>query len=132
MLSNPFIVVSVFLLSLLLLALFFGFVMQRRRRGSKASLASAPDWAQAISKPASAGGERIASVISEQIEDLVKARMQADPMLQDLKIDFGTSADGALEIWIDDQRYEDVNAIPDERIRIMIQEAVAAYNQGES
>ena len=121
MFSNPFLVVSVFLLSLLLLALFFGIVMQRRRRGSKATSAS---------KPVSSGGERIASVISEQIEDLVKARMQADPTLRDLKIDFGTSADGSLEIWIDDQRFDDVDSVPDERIRNMIQEAVTAYNQG--
>ena len=130
MFSNPFLVVTAFLILLMLLALFFGIVMQRRRRGSKATPASSPDWAQSASKPVSSGGERIASVISEQIEELVKARMQADPTLRDLKIDFGTSADGSLEIWIDDQRYDDVDSVPDERIRSMIQEAVTAYNQG--
>ena len=72
----------------------------------------------------------MASLISETIEDLVRERMQKDPTLQGQKIDFGTSSDGTLEIWIDDERYLDVAAIPNEKIRAIIQEAVKAYNEG--
>jgi hypothetical protein len=74
----------------------------------------------------------MASTIAEQIEELVRGRLDADPTLSNLTIDFGSSDDGMLEIWIEDQCYTDVNAIPDERIRGLIQEAVSAYNRGEA
>ena len=73
----------------------------------------------------------MASPISEAIEDAVRARMVADPSLKAHSIDFGTSPDGGLEIWLDEERYLDVAAIRDERIRTLIQEAVDAYNQGK-
>jgi hypothetical protein len=38
--------------------------------------------------------------------------------------------DGTLEIWLGDERFLDLDEIPDERIRSIIQEAVEAYNKG--
>ena len=76
--------------------------------------------------------EEDSEVVEETIEDLVRERMQKDPTLQGQKIDFGTSSDGTLEIWIDDERYLDVAAIPNEKIRAIIQEAVKAYNEGNA
>ena len=128
--SNPLIVVGVFFLILFFAALIFGLVMQRRKGASDTSASSTADWVSSISGPSTEGGERMASLISETIEDLVRERMQKDPTLQGQKIDFGTSSDGTLEIWIDDERYLDVAAIPNEKIRAIIQEAVKAYNEG--
>jgi hypothetical protein len=130
--SNPLIVVGVFFLILFFAALIFGLVIQRRRGASESSASSAADWMSSISSPTALGEERMASFISETIEDLVRERMQKDPTLQGQKIDFGTSSDGTLEIWIDDERYLDVAAIPNEKIRAIIQEAVKAYNEGNA
>ena len=58
--------------------------------------------------------------------------MGADPSLREVKIDFGSTSDGALEIWIDDERYLDVDAIPKEKIRTIIHEAVRSYNEGSA
>jgi hypothetical protein len=130
--SNPLIVVGVFFLILFIAALIFGLVIQRRRGASKTSARPGADWVNSISSPAASGGERMASLVSETIEDLVRERMQMDPTLQGQKIDFGTSSDGALEIWIDDERYLDVDAIPNKEIRTIIQEAVKVYNEGSA
>lgn len=132
MFSNPLIVVGTFLLVLVLMALLYGVLMQRRRGASNRTAASAPDWVGSVSSSAPSGGERLASVISEQIEDLVRSRIQADPALQGMDIDFGTSGDGGLEIWLDGVCYTDIASIPDTRIQVIIQGAVAAYNQGEA
>jgi hypothetical protein len=77
-------------------------------------------------------GERIAAPISEVIEDMVRERMGADPSLREVKIDFGSTSDGALEIWIDDERYLDVDEIPKEKVRTIIHEAVRSYNEGSA
>jgi hypothetical protein len=132
MFSNPSLVISIFLLAILLMALAYGILRQRRRTGSQAAHPLSRAWNQAFSQPDPAEGERMASTIAEQIEELVRGRLDADPTLSNLTIDFGSSDDGMLEIWIEDQCYTDVNAVPDERIRRLIQEAVSAYNRGEA
>jgi hypothetical protein len=45
------------------------------------------------------------------------------------QVDFGTAHDGSLEIWIGDQRYTSVEALPDPRIRQAVADAVAAFNR---
>jgi hypothetical protein len=125
-LTNPIWVVGGFFLLLFLSALFYGALMQRRRTDPEPG--DAPDWAQSLSQ--SSSQERMASPASEQIEELVQQRMQGDPNLKDVDLDFATSVDGGLEIWIDEQRYSNIDSIPDERIQTIIREAVDAYNQG--
>ncbi len=131
-LNNPVIVVGIFFLVVFFVALVLGLIMQRRRAVSDASDGSAPGWVGSMRESPTSAGERIASPISEVIEEMVQQRMAGDPSLQGLKIDFGTSADGALEIWIDAERYSNVDDIRDSRIRTLIQEAVAAYNEGNA
>jgi hypothetical protein len=131
-LNNPVIVVGIFFLVVFFVALVLGLIMQRRRAVSDASDGSAPGWVGSMRESPASAGERIASPISEVIEEMVQQRMAGDPSLQGLKIDFGTSADGALEIWIDAERYSNVDDIRDSRIRTLIQEAVAAYNEGNA
>jgi hypothetical protein len=74
-------------------------------------------------------GERQASVVSEQIEELVRSRMAQQPGLAGRRIDFATAADGGLEIWLDDVAYRSVDEIPDARIREIVAEAVASFNR---
>ncbi len=73
-------------------------------------------------------GEEQASPISEQIEGMVQIRLAEYPDLAGQVIDFGTAADGSLEIWIADKRYTSVDDIPDARVRGAISEAVDAFN----
>ncbi len=74
-------------------------------------------------------GERQASLISEQIEEMVKIDLAGYPDLADVTIDFGTGEDEGLEIWVGEDRYSEVSAIPDERIRNSIEKAVNSFNQ---
>jgi len=74
-------------------------------------------------------GERRASLVSEQIEELVRSRMAQQPELASRQIDFATGADGGLEIWLDDVCYRSVSEIPDPKIRDLVTEAVASFNR---
>lgn len=73
-------------------------------------------------------GEEQASLISEQVEGMVRKRLAEYPDLAGQVVDFGTAADGSLEIWIADKRYTNVDDIPDARVRDAISEAVEAFN----
>ena len=73
-------------------------------------------------------GERQASMISEQIEEMVKMDLVQYPDLTDVSLDFGTGEDGGLEIWLGGERYSEVSAIPDERIRRSVEKAVNSFN----
>lgn len=70
-----------------------------------------------------------ASPISEQIEGMVKLRLQSYPDLSQVDLDFGTGMDGSLDIWVDGERYQAVEDVPDARIRKAIAEAVNAFNK---
>ena len=78
--------------------------------------------------PSSGADEFQASPASEKIEDMVIQKLQGHTDLQSVVVDFGTSLDGSLEIWIDDERYLNVEDIPDKRIREAIAEAVEEFN----
>jgi len=83
--------------------------------------------------PAPAGntpGEALASPFAEQIEDVVRAKLDADPALKKYQIDFGTAPDGSLEIDVDGKKYAGIDAIPDERLREVIRGAVKAWEKG--
>ncbi len=130
--ADPLITIGIFFVFLFLAAIASGLLIQRRRGVRDATTSSAPDWVKSSSTPPTASEERVASPISESIEELVRARMLADPSLQARKLDFGSTAVGTLEIWVDNERYLAVDDIPDERIRSIIQQAVDAYNEGGS
>jgi hypothetical protein len=51
------------------------------------------------------------------------------PEMAGARVDFGTAADGSLEIWVGEERYASVDQVRDPRIRQAIQDAVAAYNK---
>lgn len=73
-------------------------------------------------------GEKLAAPFAEQIEDILRSQMSADPYLKSLDVDFGTGTDGELEITVGDKVYTNIEKIPDARLREAITKAVATYN----
>ena len=74
-------------------------------------------------------GERLAAPFAEQIEDIVRAKMQADPELAESKIDFGTDKDHTLEIWVNGKKYKSISDLPDERLKKIMREAVQRFRK---
>ena len=74
-------------------------------------------------------GEKLAAPFAEQIEDILKNLMAADPQLSGHTVDFGTADDGGLEIWVNGKPYREIKDIPEEAVRAAIQKAIKLYNQ---
>jgi len=74
-------------------------------------------------------GEDLAAPFAEQIEDIVRAAVQADPDLRMYDVDFGTAPDGGIEFHIRGETYTAVDEIPHDEIRSAIKKAIARYNQ---
>ncbi|MGA9191072.1 MAG: hypothetical protein WBZ24_05025 [Anaerolineales bacterium] len=74
-------------------------------------------------------GEKVASPMSEEIESLVQADLKSHPDLAGTQIDFATDPDDTLSIWINGVAYQEVDDIPDERIRAAVHKAVALFNK---
>lgn len=72
-------------------------------------------------------GEKIAAPFAEQIEDILRTKLNSDPFNK-FEIDLGTGADGSLEIWVNGTKYETVNEIPDEGLKNAFHEAVKKWN----
>ncbi len=104
-----------------------------------------PEWMRTTSPPETiaatqAGGEgialydydaggHVAAPFAEQIEDILRACLSADPALAAMDVDLGTAPDGGLEIWVDGECYTDINLLPDERLRRAIRQAVERWEQ---
>ena len=104
-------------------------VVVRRRVEKIEESEQPPKSLAAVSDARLDAGELPASPISEQIEEMVKQQLAQYPDLSQVKLDFATASDESLEIWVDDQRYTQVDEIPDERIRSAISEAVQTFNK---
>jgi hypothetical protein len=74
-------------------------------------------------------GEKLAPAFVEQIEDIVRARLDEDPALSGIRVDFGTAPTGELEIWVGGKSYADVDDVPNERVREIIRQAVESWGQ---
>ena len=74
-------------------------------------------------------GERLASPISEQIEEMVRRRLAAQGDELADGIDFGTGADGSLEIWVEGRCYSTPDEIRDNKVRQAVQDAVEEFNR---
>jgi hypothetical protein len=72
-------------------------------------------------------GERLASPFAEQIEDILRARLAADPLLSKLKVDLGTSENNELEFWVNGEKYASIDELPDEALKKAIREAVKSW-----
>jgi hypothetical protein len=69
------------------------------------------------------------SLVSEQIEERVKEILAEHGIVHERSVDFGTSSDGSLEMWIDEKVYTDVSQIPDKTIRNAVTQAVEEFNR---
>ncbi len=74
-------------------------------------------------------GEKMAPAFAEQVEDILQARLRADPALAHYQVDFGTAPDGGVEIWIDGKSFADINAIPDVHLRETIQQTITQWQK---
>lgn len=74
-------------------------------------------------------GEHLAAPFAEQIEDILRAKLGSEPAFKDVQIDFGTSPDGALEIWVNGEKFESLDKLPDEKLKQMFRLAVKEWNQ---
>jgi hypothetical protein len=99
-------------------------VRSRRSRGFKSGEAL-----EAIMDAKLDEGERRATIISEQIEEMVKKILEAEGSSLKSGIDFATAEDGSLEIWIDDEKYTEVDDIPVHEVRAAVKKAVEEFNR---
>ena len=73
-------------------------------------------------------GEKVAAPFAEQIEDVLRARVENDPYMKSFDIDFGTAPDGGLEIWMNGEKYNGVASLPDEKMKQVLLQAVKDWN----
>ncbi len=69
-------------------------------------------------------GEKIASPFAEQIEDILRAKLKAHPVLKDFKVDIGTGKDYGFEFWVNDKKYASVDDLPSEELKTLFRETV--------
>lgn len=74
-------------------------------------------------------GEKIAAPFTEQIEDIFRAKIEADPELNHFQVDLGSAPDGTLEFWINDKKYTNVNDLPDNKLKRAFRESVRQWNK---
>lgn len=74
-------------------------------------------------------GEKLAAPFTEQIEDILRAKIEADPDLNHYQVDLGSATDGSLEIWVNDKKYANVNDLPDNRLKKAFRESVSKWNK---
>lgn len=72
-------------------------------------------------------GEMVAAPFSEQIEDIVRARIAADAEVFGTGFDLGTAEDGSIEFWVDGRMYTSIADLPSERLRQIVRDAVAYW-----
>jgi hypothetical protein len=127
-LSNVIAVLVGLLLGIVALLVIWVAVVRRRTAAIEESEIP-PESMDAVSEAKFEPNEKAASLVSEQIEEMVKQRLAAYPDLANVKLDFATGTDKSLEVWVNDQNYADIDQIPDDRIRSAISEAVESFNQ---
>jgi len=73
--------------------------------------------------------EKLAAPFTEQIEDIFRAKIEADPDLNHYKVDLGSAPDGTLEIWVNDEKYTNVNDLPDNKLKQAFRNSVTKWNK---
>ena len=74
-------------------------------------------------------GEKVAAPFTEQIEDIFKAKVEADPTLHNYKVDLGSAPDGTLEFWINEKKYTNVDDLPDEGLKRAFRSSITQWNK---
>jgi hypothetical protein len=102
----------------------FARVTRRAASGPK----PAPESEQWVAEAKIKAGERASALVSEEVEELARAKLVVYPDLASTQLDFATAADGSLEIWVDGTQYHSIDEVPDDRLRQAIQAAVQEWN----
>ncbi len=118
-------IIGVVMLAALLAAMGFRTLRARGLSGTKSGRPRAD-------KVPLAQTERQASAAAEALQAIVRRRMEADPAFTGQSLDFGTAADGSLEIWVGGQLFGGVNQVPDPRLRELIAQAADEFNRADS
>jgi len=116
------------LIGIVLLLVIWAIVVRRRSKEIEGDELP-PESLDAVSEAKIEPDEQVASLVSEQIEEMVKQRLASFPDLAGVKLDFATGPDESLVVWVNDQSYSDIDQIPEDRIRSAISEAVETFNQ---
>jgi hypothetical protein len=74
-------------------------------------------------------GEKLAAPFTEQIEDIFRAKVEANPELKNYQIDLGSAPDGTLEFWINGKKYASVNDLPDEGLKRAFRESISRWDK---
>jgi len=74
-------------------------------------------------------GEKIAAPFTEQIEDIFRAKIEADSDLSHFQVDLGSAPDGTLEFWVNEKKYTNVNDLPDNRLKKAFRESVRQWDK---
>ena len=123
----PQLVQLIVLIGILLLLLVVLFAWFAYRRGAYAI--DLPDSTATMIPDAQVEQyERPSSAVAEQIEAMVRRKLEQYPDLADVVLDFGAMPDGSVDIWVNRRQYDNPEDIPDERIRQAIKEAVEEFN----
>ena len=126
--SNVVGLLAALLIGIVILIVIWAIVVRRRTAEIEAGEVP-PESLSAVSEAKFEADELPASLVSEQIEEMVKQRLASYPDLADVKLDFATGPDESLVIWVNDQSYTDIDRIPDDRMRAAISEAVETFNR---
>jgi len=71
--------------------------------------------------------ERLASPFAEQIEDVLQALLKEHPELNHYHVDLGTAPDGGLEIWVNKEKYRNIDDLPDDDLREIFRDAIEIW-----
>ncbi len=126
--SNVVGLLAALLIGIVILAVIWAIAV-RRKTAQVESGEGPPESLSAVSEAKIEADELPASLVGEQIEEMVKQRLASYPDLADVKLDFATGPDESLVIWVNDQSYTDMDRIPDDRMRAASSETVETFNR---
>ena len=73
--------------------------------------------------------EDLNTPFAKQIEHMVSNTLKSDPFLKSIRVDFTTNPDDSLEFNINGAKYASLEAIPEGRVKVIIKQAIEAYNK---
>jgi hypothetical protein len=123
--SNELIILGLLVVAILFIVVLFALRTSKGEQEGVSFSGALPDDDPLVNRE-----EFQATAVAEVIEERVRQKLADTPALVDLDVDFGTGPDGGLEIWVNEERYTQVDDLPDETLRRVIREAVEEYNQG--
>lgn len=141
--------ISILIMVMFSIALIIGLFIWAARKNNQASLLTPtdtkPEWMREMPPKETVAatladgegiqvydydeGEAVASPFAEQIEDILQAKLAADPEFQQYKVDLGTAADGTLEISINGVIYANISDIPNEKLQALFNETFEAWKK---